>query len=74
MAKRKPAPEPVPARAAPPPPASASIPILSLKGSREWSEWFTELAKLSRTTKVGLIDRLTAEHAKEIGFKAPPER
>jgi hypothetical protein len=74
MAKRKPAPEPVPARSAPPPPSAASIPILSLKGSREWGEWFAELARESRTTKAGLIDRLTAEHAKEIGFRSPPER
>jgi hypothetical protein len=74
MAKRKPAPEPVPARAAPPPTVTASVPILSLKGSREWSEWFADLARESRTTKVGLIDRLTAEYAKEIGFRTPPER
>jgi hypothetical protein len=73
MAKRtppKPPPEPEPVK----PASAASVPILSLKGRREWSEWFTELAQRSRTTKAGLIDRLTAEHAERIGFRAPPER
>ena len=75
MAKRKPTPpapppDPEPARPEP----AVSVPILSLKGRKEWSDWFTELAQRSRTTKAGLIDRLTAEHAERIGFRSPPER
>jgi hypothetical protein len=72
MAKRKsstPVP-PDPPKAEPGP----SVPILSLKGRKEWGDWFTELAQRSRTTKAGLIDRLTAEHADRIGFRPPPER
>ena len=73
MAKRKPAPPAPPPEPARPEPA-VSVPILSLKGRKEWGDWFTELAQRSRTTKAGLIDRLTAEHAERIGFRAPPER
>jgi hypothetical protein len=73
MAKRKAATtEPIPEPIAPS--SSPAVPILSLKGSKEWSEWFAELSKHSRTTKAGLIDRLTAEHAERIGFRSPPER
>jgi hypothetical protein len=71
MAKRK---SVVPVPKAVPPSPTPSVPILSLKGRKEWSDWFTELAQRSRTTKAGLIDRLTAEHAERIGFRSPPER
>lgn len=72
MAKRKSPPQPVPPE--PPPEPAGAVPILSLKGRVAWRDWFTELAQKSRTTKAGLIDRLTAEHAERIGFRPPPER
>ncbi len=86
MAKRKapttPTPdEPLPPAETPAPVASpdtadqaGAVPILSLKGRKVWRDWFTDLAKQSRTSKAGLIDRLTAEHAERIGFRPPPER
>lgn len=48
--------------------------ILSLKGSDEWSEWLTELAKHCRTDRVGILDRAAAELAERVGFRRPPPR
>jgi hypothetical protein len=48
--------------------------ILSLKGSREWSEWLGRLGTKFRTSKAGIIDRALTEFAEKNGFEEPPER
>ena len=49
-------------------------PQMTLKVSTKWREWLAGLAKHSRTTSAGVIDRAVAEFASRVGFRPPPAR
>ncbi len=48
--------------------------VFGVRGSEEWSEWLTELAKHVRATRVGVVDRALNELAQRVDFRPPPER
>jgi len=57
--------------------AVKSGPGMTTKGFRmtaAYAKWLDRLAKAERMSIATLIDRTLADHAKEIGFDAPPER
>jgi len=57
-----------------PAPVPTSAKSVAFRVNAEYAQWVDELAIHNRTTIAGLIDQALARHARETGFKAPPER
>jgi hypothetical protein len=54
------------------PKAEAKRSVISIRGSEDWHEWFTELAAFCRMPGTVVIDQALVEFAQRRGFSKPP--